>query len=1267
MSSRDSLDIPTRKPRINVKWTFQVSMIVLGILGNIYHKIFYKKVGYIGIAICSIFIVILFYISSSIWIFLLILACLCIGVFTGMLVGFGSTEDLVSSRVQNDHLKGEFARWFHQSLLPKEFHISDIKSPLMMASEGNLTSQLHSLDIFSPKIKELLYEIISCFMRDFVDSWYSSIDTSQKRIFQIQIERLVSQAILSIYRMTKGRLFDIVTLMSYGLLNALIIEIRAFRQFESVLTAAASFTPHSDTTAQLQQRYDLNAYLRDYISAKKDDPFWRSMSYSTNQELSYLNNYVSIWINKLLPLSEMSYQYSCQRIFLEEVLSTQFLYPIIQWISDPFWINKLVIYVIKQRYLKLTIYDSPQKLAMMELRIKLLQVQNIPYLETSEFYLVFSINGMKKKRTRTLNVYTRSNKTEPLFFKLMLSPATQITIEFIMSVTDSTDICLAIAEETLSSKDILPMKPITMQFALKPISSRYFQGIGNDETKYITIHTELSMRDIMKHGDSRKIQSKQSHSVYQKPIKRQNSLIQLSTSKQSDRQVHSDVEEAVITLKGESKIDTKKSKKNKKVRNSSTWTVTLDDILESNNMFAEFYEYMNLIHAPPYLQFWMNVDSYKRFVKLELAIEDKHDDTSNQIDPIHSTHYTENQIATMRRDAFDVFTTHFGKNAKLYLPMEQSILDELATILFSYKIESSKDSEKSSITPELFDNAQKFVYRILNDIYFPKFLECKLMMEEKTKKERTGLGGWLFGKRRVTDKSRMNEIRKQIQEAERQKPAEKATVHLDIVSVYQHQTISRSESDNTLPTFVATIASGHTATTQKVETPLGGHLVKNIPTKRVIITPLPGTENIEAETKQDDVDIEPSLLKIQKRSSNNILFRIDMIDQGVVQDTYTKRSFNDFVIFHKLMSLSFSKTSNWPNLPGDIDITSDTHASNLFTEYMNLILSDPLLSQIDMVNEFLLADNLNFVDWVHERWKSGKNVHIEPPLHKSEVKKPKEKGKFLGALYELPKIIRRMSVTGPSKASEAETSLVTMPTLNENENIERDKSDITEPESTHLPLRGHSDYDLRNAPNIESNITAKRERENIQRIGSSINILTEHEVNLFLEAAFNLVEEIFDLKEKDRWLRRKLFQIFKELLKQAYGENIQRLLNEKFQDMTSEDTILIILKMIRDWCWPQGQPWNIFATSVSKSNEYQKSDDSNATEPPLPSEVIQIREEARQLWLEAAPDFMIHLLGRYNTTNGLNRMFNMWQYKLFNKKLGYSAIELILDLLSEEK
>lgn len=166
-------------------------------------------------------------------------------------------------------------------------------------------------------------------------------------------------------------------------------------------------------------------------------------------------------------------------------------------------------------------------------------------------------------------------------------------------------------------------------------------------------------------------------------------------------------------------------------------------------------------------------------------------------------------------------------------------------------------------------------------------------------------------------------------------------------------------------------------------------------------------------------------------------------------------------------------------------------------------------------------------------------------------------------------------------------------------------------------------------------------------INLSIKEITDQQTEMLIDSAFALISEAFDLSDPDQWLRRKFVLIFKELLKQAYGESLGKSLSHVVNDILSERSIIKYICLIRELLYPNG----VFLKDrpfISARTEDQKTS---------------TRLEAQSIFINHAPEIIQSVAGLSNSRKGMKRLFMSLQNQQFNKALIFSMTDIILKLL----
>ncbi|KAM4539938.1 sorting nexin-13 isoform 1-T1 [Odontesthes bonariensis] len=150
--------------------------------------------------------------------------------------------------------------------------------------------------------------------------------------------------------------------------------------------------------------------------------------------------------------------------------------------------------------------------------------------------------------------------------------------------------------------------------------------------------------------------------------------------------------------------------------------------------------------------------------------------------------------------------------------------------------------------------------------------------------------------------------------------------------------------------------------------------------------------------------------------------------------------------------------------------------------------------------------------------------------------------------------------------------------------------------------------------------------------------------NIPLRVMLLLMDEVFDLKEKNQWLRRNIKNLLQQLIRATYGDTINRKIVDHVDYMTSPEQVADYVKKFRDSYWPNG----ILAET-----------------PPRRDKCIRMRTRiaAKTSLLGIMPDELKHIIGADTTRKGILRVFDMFQYQPMNRRLVYVFLEGFLETM----
>ncbi|XP_055974022.1 sorting nexin-13 isoform X1 [Sorex fumeus] len=150
--------------------------------------------------------------------------------------------------------------------------------------------------------------------------------------------------------------------------------------------------------------------------------------------------------------------------------------------------------------------------------------------------------------------------------------------------------------------------------------------------------------------------------------------------------------------------------------------------------------------------------------------------------------------------------------------------------------------------------------------------------------------------------------------------------------------------------------------------------------------------------------------------------------------------------------------------------------------------------------------------------------------------------------------------------------------------------------------------------------------------------------NIPLRVMLLLMDEVFDLKERNQWLRRNIKNLLQQLIRATYGDTINRKIVDHVDWMTSPEQVADLVKRFRDAFWPNG----ILAETV-----------------PCRDKSIRMRTRiaGKTKLLSIMPDELKHIIGAETTRKGILRVFEMFQHNQLNRRMVYVFLEGFLETL----
>ncbi|XP_053348318.1 sorting nexin-13 isoform X1 [Clarias gariepinus] len=150
--------------------------------------------------------------------------------------------------------------------------------------------------------------------------------------------------------------------------------------------------------------------------------------------------------------------------------------------------------------------------------------------------------------------------------------------------------------------------------------------------------------------------------------------------------------------------------------------------------------------------------------------------------------------------------------------------------------------------------------------------------------------------------------------------------------------------------------------------------------------------------------------------------------------------------------------------------------------------------------------------------------------------------------------------------------------------------------------------------------------------------------NIPLRVMLLLMDEVFDLKERNQWLRRNIKNLLQQLIRATYGDTINRKIVDHVDFMTSPEQVADYVKRFRDSYWPNG----ILAETPLRRDKNIR---------------MRTRVAAKTNLLGIMPDELKHIIGAETTRKGILRVFEMFQHQQLNRRLVYVFLEGFLETM----
>lgn len=145
-----------------------------------------------------------------------------------------------------------------------------------------------------------------------------------------------------------------------------------------------------------------------------------------------------------------------------------------------------------------------------------------------------------------------------------------------------------------------------------------------------------------------------------------------------------------------------------------------------------------------------------------------------------------------------------------------------------------------------------------------------------------------------------------------------------------------------------------------------------------------------------------------------------------------------------------------------------------------------------------------------------------------------------------------------------------------------------------------------------------------------------------------LLDEIFELRNKNFWLRGRIIAVVKQIIQTTYGGTINKKVIQAIHKYLGASAIADHIRSIKKSLWPNGYR----ALPQSERSEQVK---------------LNTKTSALMLLLSTLPDDLKHLIGAETSRHGISTLFHMFQYPELNCRLAIRLFEgLLLELFPNQ-
>ena len=85
-----------------------------------------------------------------------------------------------------------------------------------------------------------------------------------------------------------------------------------------------------------------------------------------------------------------------------------------------------------------------------------------------------------------------------------------------------------------------------------------------------------------------------------------------------------------------------------------------------------------------------------------------------------------------------------------------------------------------------------------------------------------------------------------------------------------------------------------------------------------------------------------------------------------------------------------------------------------------------------------------------------------------------------------------------------------------------------------------------------------------------------------------LIDEVFDLKDKNIWLRRQMITVLRQIVKTMFGDTVNKRIVDYFATFTAPEAVAGYLNTVKDQLWPGRACPGLSIAKIEQKSEYFK-------------------------------------------------------------------------------